>query len=567
MTLNPQLSRLTQLTLRTCISAAASLALCAQVQAQTNKVAAPKLVVVMVVDGLPQEQVVRYRHQFTQGGFQRLLDQGAWFTQAHQGHGVTVTAVGHAAVLTGAYPYQHGIVSNKWVVPQTLEDMYCTADTEHQYLGEETKKDDGTSPKNLRVTTLGDELRYATGKQAKVVTVSGKDRGAILLAGKTGSAYMYMEKSGNFASSSYYMKQHPEWVSKFQASKPQDRFYGQRWNLLLPESAYQADAADDIVTKADKADPKSDNFNRFPFIYASESGKPDASYYKKLKTGPYVDQLTLDFARAAIEGENLGKNPAGVPDILGISLSSHDYVNHSFGPESRMSHDHLQRLDRMMAEFFNYLDKRIGLDNVIITLTADHGFPNVPEFSQSMNLSAQRFDTKAMLKSLNELLNSKYGSDKLVSKWSYPGLLIDWDLVARKGIKRDELEASISDFILKQEGIANVFTRSQLENGRMPATRLGTLMQRAWHKQVSPDMLIVTKPFWYFGEGLSGTSHGSPYFYDTNVPLMIMGKNWIKPGNYSQGAEVQDLAPTLAHILRLRAPAASEGRILGEILR
>lgn len=567
MTLNPQLSRLTQLTLRTCISAAASLALCAQVQAQTNKVAAPKLVVVMVVDGLPQEQVVRYRHQFTQGGFQRLLDQGAWFTQAHQGHGVTVTAVGHAAVLTGAYPYQHGIVSNKWVVPQTLEDMYCTADTEHQYLGEETKKDDGTSPKNLRVTTLGDELRYATGKQAKVVTVSGKDRGAILLAGKTGSAYMYMEKSGNFASSSYYMKQHPEWVSKFQASKPQDRFYGQRWNLLLPESAYQADAPDDIVTKADKADPKSDNFNRFPFIYASESGKPDASYYKKLKTGPYVDQLTLDFARAAIEGENLGKNPAGVPDILGISLSSHDYVNHSFGPESRMSHDHLQRLDRMMAEFFNYLDKRIGLDNVIITLTADHGFPNVPEFSQSMNLSAQRFDTKAMLKSLNELLNSKYGSDKLVSKWSYPGLLIDWDLVARKGIKRDELEASISDFILKQEGIANVFSRSQLENGRMPATRLGTLMQRAWHKQVSPDMLIVTKPFWYFGEGLSGTSHGSPYFYDTNVPLMIMGKNWIKPGNYSQGAEVQDLAPTLAHILRLRAPAASEGRILGEILR
>lgn len=555
------------LLLRTCFTAVSALTLLTSVHAETAKPAQPKLVVVMVVDGLPHEQVVRYRQQFTQGGFQRLLDQGAWFSQAHQGHGVTVTAVGHAAVLTGAYPYQHGIISNKWVVPQTLEDMYCTADTEHQYLSEETKKDDGTSPKNLRVTTLGDELRYATGKQAKVVTVSGKDRGAILLAGKTGTAYMYMERSGNFASSSYYMKQHPDWVNKYNAAKPQDRFYGQRWNLLLPESAYQADASDDLVTKADKADPKSENFNRFPFIYSSESGKPDASYYKKLKTGPYVDQLTLEFARAAIEAENLGKNPAGVTDILGISLSSHDYVNHSFGPESRMSHDHLQRLDRMMAEFFTYLDKRIGLDNVIITLTADHGFPNVPEFSQTMNLSAQRFDTKAMLKSLNELLNSKYGSDKLISKWSYPGLLINWELVAQKGIKRDELEASISEFILKQEGIANVFSRSQLENGRMPATRLGTLMQRAWNKQVSPDILVVTKPFWYFGEGVSGTSHGSPYFYDTNVPLMIMGKNWIKPGNYSQGAEVQDLAPTLAHILRLRAPAASEGRILGEILR
>ncbi len=563
----PKFTKLTQLVLRTCITAAVSLTLCNQAQAQNSKINPPKLVVVMVVDGLPHEQVVRYRHQFTQGGFRRLLEQGAWFTQAHQGHGVTLTAVGHAAVLTGAYPYHHGIISNKWVVPQTLEDMYCTADTAHQYLGEETKKDDGTSPKNLRVTTLGDELRYATGKQAKVVTVSGKDRGAILLAGKTGTAYMYMEKSGNFASSSYYMQQHPQWVSQHNAAKPQDKYYGERWNLLLPESAYQADAADDIVTKADKADPKSDNFNRFPFIYSSESGKPDASYYKKLKTGPYVDQLTLDFARAAIEGENLGKNPAGVTDILGISLSSHDYVNHSFGPESRMSHDHLQRLDRMMAEFFSYLDKRIGLDNVIITLTADHGFPNVPEFSQTMNLNAQRFDTKNLLKNLNDLLNSKYGSDKLISKWSYPGLLINWDLVTQKGIKRDELEALISDYVLKQDGIANVFSRSQLENGLVPATRLGTLMQRAWNKQVSPDMLLVTKPFWYFGEGMSGTSHGSPYFYDTNVPLMIMGKNWIKPGNYTQGAEVQDLAPTLAHILRLRAPAASEGRILGEILR
>ncbi len=555
------------LLLRTCITAASALTLITSVHAETAKPAQPKLVVVMVVDGLPHEQVVRYRQQFTQGGFQRLLDQGAWFSQAHQGHGVTVTAVGHAAVLTGAYPYQHGIISNKWVVPKTLEDMYCTADTEHQYLGEETKKDDGTSPKNLRVTTLGDELRYATGKQAKVVTVSGKDRGAILLAGKTGTAYMYMERSGNFASSSYYMKQHPDWVNKYNAAKPQDRFYGQRWNLLLPESAYQADASDDLVTKADKADPKSENFNRFPFIYSSESGKPDASYYKKLKTGPYVDQLTLEFARAAIEAENLGKNPAGVTDILGISLSSHDYVNHSFGPESRMSHDHLQRLDRMMAEFFNYLDKRIGLDNVIITLTADHGFPNVPEFSQSMNLNAQRFDTKTMLKNLNELLNSKYGSDKLISKWSYPGLLINWDLVAQKGIKRDELEALISDYVLKQEGIANIYSRTQLENGLVPTTRMAKLMQRAWNKQISPDMLLVTKPFWYFGEGNSGTSHGSPYFYDTNVPLMIMGKNWIKPGNYSQSAEVQDLAPTLAHILRLRSPAAAEGRILGEILR
>ncbi|MDE2431175.1 MAG: alkaline phosphatase family protein, partial [Burkholderiales bacterium] len=347
-----------------------------------EKPAQPKLVVVLVVDGLPQEQVLRYRDQFAQGGFRRLLDQGAWFSDAHQAHGVTVTAVGHSAILTGTYPYQHGIIGNNWVDRETLASVYCTEDTNYTYIGEETKKSDGTSPANLKVSTLGDELRYATGNQSKVIAVSGKDRGAILLAGKTGTAYMYMGKTGDFASSTYYMQSHPQWVQNYLASKPQDRFYGKTWRPLLADSAYANDASDDIVA------PSSAKNNRFPFTYYSENGKPDADYYNKLRTGPYLDEMTLDFARAAIEGENLGKNPAHVPDLLGVSLSSHDYVNHAFGPESKMSHDHLQRLDRLLANFFNYLDKRVGLDNTVIVLTADHGFPNTPEFAKSRHMSA-----------------------------------------------------------------------------------------------------------------------------------------------------------------------------------
>ena len=166
----------------------------------------PKLVVVMVVDGLPSEQVLRYREQFGQGGLRRLLEQGAWFSNAHQAHGVTVTAVGHAAILTGAYPYRHGIIENNWIDQASGAKVYCTEDPAHSYLDEHTDRHDGTSPANLRVSTLGDELRYASGNRSKVVTVSGKDRGAILLAGKSGTSYMYMEDSGNFATSSYYMQ-------------------------------------------------------------------------------------------------------------------------------------------------------------------------------------------------------------------------------------------------------------------------------------------------------------------------------------------------------------------------
>lgn len=523
--------------------------------------AQPKLVVVLVVDGLPSEQVQRYRDQFGQGGLRRMLDQGASFSNAHQAHGVTVTAVGHAAILSGAYPYQHGVIGNNWIDPVTRTSVYCTEDTAYTYIGEDTKASDGTSPAKLRVDTLGDELRYATGNRAKVVTVSGKDRGAILLAGKTGTAYMYMDKSGNFASSTYYMQSHPAWVQHYQAAKPQDRYYGKSWTPLLADSAYANDASDDFYPA------KPGVRNRFPFSYYSESGNLDADYYNRLKTGPFLDELTLDFARAAVAGENLGKNPAGVPDLLGISLSAHDYVNHAFGPESKMSHDHLQRLDRMLAGFFSYLDQRIGMDNVVVVLTADHGFPNVPEFSRAQHLDAQRLDGDKLIAALNQHLSEKYSVGKLVTAWSLPNIHLDYALVEKSGLRRDEVENAAARFLLKQAGVAQVYTRTQFESGAVPDNRMGTLMRRAWNRQLSGDLMVVTNPYWYFGTGNSGTSHGSPYAYDTNVPLVIMGKRWIKPGAYGQYAEVVDIAPTLAHLLRVRPPAAAEGRVLTESLR
>ena len=550
--------RLSRRTLLHCLLLGASLALPVAAHAEP---AQPKLVVVLVVDGLPQEQVVRYRAQFGQGGFRRLLEQGAWFGNAHQAHGVTVTAIGHAAVLSGAYPYQHGIIGNDWLDPVTREKIYCTEDRAHTYIGEQTEPRDGTSPANLKVGTLGDELRYATGNQSKVITVAGKDRGAILLGGKTGTAYMFMDKSGNFASSTYYMAQHPQWVERFNAAKPQDRYYGRSWTPLLAPAAYAGDNQDYTAQGKAGVTPG------FPFAYTSASGKPDAAYYERLKVGPAVDELTLEFARAAVEAEGLGKNPAGVPDLLGVSLSGHDYVNHRYGPESSLSHDHLQRLDRLLAQFFGFLDKRIGMDNVLVVLTADHGFPNTPEFSQSRKIDGRRLDSKKLLAALNEHLAQKFSVPGLVATSMLPNIAFNDTVLEKTGLRRADVEQASVRFLLDQPGIAHVFTRSQLEGGGMNDTRLALLMRRAWNSKLSGDMIIVGKPFWYYSTSASGTSHGSPYAYDTNVPLMLMNKRLVKPGAYSQYAEVVDIAPTLGFLLRVRPTPGADGRVLGEALR
>ncbi len=520
---------------------------------------APKLVVVVVIDGLPNEQVQRYRDQFGQGGFRRLLEQGAAYSNAHQAHGITLTAVGHTAVLTGAYPEQHGVIANNWNDPVTHANVYCTEDRKHSYIGEKTDPNDGTSPLNLRVSTLGDELRYTSGNKAKVVTVSGKDRGAILLAGKTGTAYMYMDETGNFASSTYYMASHPAWVKTFQDAKPQDRFYGKTWTPLLPAAAYAGDA----LAQPARAGVRGD----FPFNYTSESGSPDGKYYAALRVGPHLDQLTLEFAKAAIEGENLGRNATGATDLLGVSLSSHDYVNHAYGPESKMSHDHLQRVDRMLADFFTYLDKRIGNDKYLVALTADHGFANTPEFSQANKRDAQRIDAKALLAALDAHLAAKFGADKLVAASFLPNINFDKVAIDKKGLRRQDVEQEGARFLMNYPGVVEVYTRTQFEQGATGPSRTAILMKRAWNAQLSGELTIVAKPHWIIGGGSGGTSHGTPYNYDSNVPFMIMGKPWIRPGYYGQYAEVVDLAPTLAHLLRIGKPSASVGRVLVETLK
>ena len=551
-----------------CLFAASTAALAAKQASSTpGGIAQPKLVVVVVVDGLPQEQLLKNYDLFVPGGFRRLMDRGAWFSDAHQGHFPTVTAVGHAAILSGAYPYQHGIIGNEWR-DRDGKYMYCVGDDAHKFLdGSPTTQDDGTSPRNLQVSTVGDELKYATNNLSRVFAVSGKDRGAILLAGKTGTAYMYLPKSGTFTSTSYYMNQHPEWVTKLFAGKPQDKYFKQTWTPLLKPEAYLRSMPDgQAYSTSYKQLP-----TRFGMQYGLAMDAPNAIYYGQLLAGPFGDEMTSDFTKALVINEGLGKNPAGVADVIGISFSSHDYINHHFGPESMQSQDHLIRLDRTLATMFDAIDQQVGKGNALIVLTADHGFMNAPEFSTARHFDAGRIDSTEMREAVNKSLEAKFGVVKLVKQYFTGGATLDYAAAETKGVTREALEQAAMRALLSFPGINYVYTRTQLEAGNMPATRIGRLVTRGWNRHSAIDLVVIQKPLYYFQSKTTKTpnvcSHGTPYSYDTNVPLMIEGAKWVRPGRYTAPAEVVDIAPTLSAILNIRPPSAAEGRVLSEALR
>jgi predicted AlkP superfamily pyrophosphatase or phosphodiesterase len=511
----------------------------------------PKLVVLFVIDGLPQRQVTGYRDQLAPDGLARFLDRGAAFTEAHYGHAFTVTAAGHATVLTGAAPHRTGIIGNDWLDIASGQPMYCTGDPSAGYIGHRTEPMDGTSPRNLKVETVGDVLRRTDGR-SKVIAISGKDRGAILPAGKTGTAYMYMGSTGQFASTSYYMQQHPAWVEAFNAARPADRWFRAEWTPLLPDAAYARSLADDQPWYGARG-------GRLPMRMApATDAAPDARYYGALLRSPFADALSLEFAHAAIAGEQLGADEA--PDILSISLSGHDYVNHQWSAESRLSHDHLLQLDRLLQAFFADLDRTVGRDNYVAVLTADHGFMPPPELSQARGLSAGRISGSQLLAAVNTALEQRFGVPKLATAMSASALVLDRKAIAARSLDFDAVASAARDALLAQPPLAVAYTRRELEGNSRQGAPFFEAMRRTWHREVSGDVQYAAKPYWMFGS--STATHGSPYEYDNHVPLLLWGPRWVAPATVATPVGVVDLAPTLARILGVPAPAASEGRLL-----
>jgi predicted AlkP superfamily pyrophosphatase or phosphodiesterase len=511
----------------------------------------PKLVVLLVVDGLPQWQVTGYRDQLGPDGLNRFLQHGAWFADAHHVHAHTATAPGHATFLTGAAPHRTGIIGNDWRDPSTGAMTYCTQDEAHAYLGHKTVKLDGTSPKNLLVESLGDVLRGAD-PRSKTVAISGKDRGAILPAGRTGTAYMYMKQTGQFVSSTYYMKEHPAWVTAFNAAKPADRYFKASWKPLLPEMAYARSVPDGQAWYSKPG--------KLPRIMGEKLDAPGPLFYDELYASPFVDALTLDFARAAIEGERLGEDDA--PDILSVSLSGHDYVNHAWGAESRLSHDHLLQLDNLLAAFFRDLDKRLGRDNYLVVLTSDHGFTPAAEYLKAKGIEAGRQSSTEVLAKLNAGLVKRFGEGTWARAVSAHGILLDNALIAQRGVDRAALEAEAKRLLLAEPSLVAAFTRGEILDPLTPAAPYLQLVRRSHYPGRSADIQMVLRPNWIFASSSGMATHGAPHPYDTHVPLLAWGPRWIATGRRDGRAEIVDIAPTLAKVLGIRAPAASEGKPL-----
>jgi len=515
---------------------------------------APKLLVLVVIDGLPMRQVTGYRDQLAPDGFARFLDRGRWFTNAHYGHGHTVTAAGHSVMLTGAYPQRSGIISNEWRDPATGEPVYNTGDAAYQYIDSPTAPLSGTSPRNLKVETLGDVLRTRS-PESKVIGISGKDRGAILPAGHKGTAYMYMSETGRFASSTYYMPAHPQWVTAFNAAKPADAFFQKTWAPVLPESAYARSVPDGQTWQI-----ASGNGNRLPAVIGDKMDGPGPRFYSGVAASPFGDELTLAFARAAVTNEKLGQR--SVQDILSVSLSSHDYVNHAFGPESRLSHDHTLHLDRHLQAFFQFLDKTVGSGNYVLALTADHGFTDTPEWAATQGRDAGRFAASPSLAVVNSALAAKFGVDKLARDFSAAGLLLNDKLAAERGLKFADVQAAAREELLKLPGVATVFTREQLLSSDTTTPYLEA-MRKSFDPARAAQLQIVLKPNWIHSYRPGGSSHGSPYETDTHVPLLFWGPGYVGQGEVKARVEIADLAPTLAAIAGLPAPAQAQGRDLG----
>ncbi len=523
----------------------------------------PNLVLLIIVDGLSAEEWNDIQPLLGEGGLRRLKTEGASLTNAHYSYATTVTAAGHATLATGASPAQHGLIGNEWMDSQSKEEMYCVEDASKKFLSPDiTKKHDGTSPRNLKVNTLGDELISQTGNKSRVFALSGKDRAAILTGGKKGMAYFLNRRSGRFVTSDYYRENYPDWWTDFHRDLPQNKWFGAEWTPLLdlaryknPETAYREYHI---------------NFRGlgrgFPHKITGGLTAPGPHYYAALTKTPYSDEYLSSFAKAAIKGEGIGRNPSGFPDLLILSFSSHDLVNHSFGPESVQSQDNLLRLDRTLADLFRFLDNWVPEENRVTLFTADHGFEKTPEFLALQGLPSGRINVDDLKEALNKHLSSVFGGGNFIQSWYLPTFYFNKQTLRKKKIPARELEKAAAEFLLTQEGIASVFTRTAFMKARLPENETARMAAKAWDKDRSGDLFLVPEEGWHFYEPPNrvAATHGSPYPADTHVPLIFWG-SMFKKGAFDERVDIEDLVPTLAAVLEITPPKTAEGKALAFI--
>ena len=538
-----------------CLFFSAALAQAQSKQANTS-LPRPKLVVGLVVDQMRWDFLYRYYDRYQAGGFKRMLNEGFSCENTMIDYIPTVTAIGHTTIYTGTVPAIHGIAGNDFIIQKTGKAMYCTEDETVQTVGSSSKAGQ-MSPRNLLTTTITDELKLATNFKSKVIGIALKDRGGILPAGHSAdAAYWYDDLTGGWITSTYYMKDLPAWVKNFNDQKKAESYLKQNWNTLYSIDTYTQSFKDNNPYEGKLA---GNNQPVFPIIL-NQGGLLN---YKLLRTTPYGNSLTLDMAKAAIENEQLGKSTT--TDFLAVSLSSTDYIGHTFGPNSIEVEDTYLRLDQDFAKFFAYLDKTVGKNNYTVFLSADHGCAHNSTLLNDQKIPAGLWPAAKIMAGLNTLLEEKYQTKKLVL--SLDNYQVNLNNLAIAEAKLNE-QAIISDciaYLQSQEGVANAIDQKAVQQAPIPDL-LRSRIINGFYAARSGAIQLILQPGWFAGYGATGTTHGSWNPYDAHIPLVFMG--WgVKHGKTNAPTHMTDIAATLAAILRIQMPNGSIGTPVNELIK
>ena len=527
----------------------AALVLQAQPAKKEKSAQKPKLVVGIVIDQMRWDFLYRYQAQYGENGFKRMLRDGFSCENTFIPYMPTYTAPGHTCVYTGSVPAIHGIVGNNWFSRKLNRSVYCTEDSSVNTVGSETNAGK-MSPENMFTTTITDELRLSTNFSSKVIGIALKDRGAILPAGHSANAaYWYDDGPGRWISSTHYMTALPQWVNAFNDKNEPARYMSGEWNTLLPLAAYQQSTEDGAAWEGGI---KGISGTRFPYALALISkGK-----FEAFKTTPFANTYTFDFAKAAIAAEELGKD--AVTDFLTVSISSTDYIGHSFGPNSVEAQDTYLRLDRDIAAFLQYLDQTIGKDQYLVFLTADHGVAHVPAFLNAHKIPAGNFQDDDIQRALNAAIDSQFQMKKAVrSVQNYQVYLSD--AVADK---RDVLIPFIIRLLREYDFITNAVELDKMAVASLPEPQK-IRMQNGYYPARSGDIQFVLKPG-YFDGGKKGTTHGLWNPYDAHIPLLFFGTG-IRSGKTNRETYMTDIAATVAALLQIQMPNGCVGKPIEEV--
>jgi len=519
----------------------------------SQKSARPKLAVGIVVDQMRHDYIYRYWDKYSEGGFKKLMNQGFSCENAHYNYVPTTTGPGHASIYTGASPAVHGIIGNDWPMRNSRKAMYCAGDDSVKSVGGNILAG-RMSPKNMLANTVSDELRLFFYDRSKVIGISIKDRGAIMPAGHhPNGAYWFDSQSGNFMTSTYYMKELPAWVNEFNQKEWCKSLNKLGWNTLLPIEQYVESETD--LNKYEGRITGETNAV-FPRVY-----NQDKKEFGHLLNTPAGNTLVTEFAKAAILSEGLGKDD--ITDMIAISYSSPDYAGHLFGLQSIEVQDIYMRLDLELQELINLLNREVGENEYLIFLTADHGVAHNPQYLKDRNYPADYFEFRKMADSLKKSLEQKHGP-YILDNYGNLQIYLNEERIASKKLNRQAIIADAKLFIRNWEGVVDVVDRDEVPflSSAYPFYKM---IQMGYFPPRSGDLFLIVRPGWFDGSSRTGTTHGSPYRYDTHIPMIWYGWN-IPSGKSYQAYDIIDIAPTLSYLLKIPQPGASIGKPVYEIL-